>query len=599
MIGAGQRIGTAQVAAKNQGVRNMHRVCRIACITSLLVLASTALAQSQKRDTSGFEQKVIRLDYIEARETARMLQGFLSEGRVAADERTNTVVISAPHAELEMATRLISELLDSAPPQKSVESTAIIHVGPPAPDDLMELVHTVLSGRTRASYDRTSGLLVLRGDEQDIAEVRRLVDAIPRDGSTPNGPTSLTVSFYFIQGLMSAEDAPKLSAPQGPAPDKPDTRDESALAKLQKPVELNAERAPFVDVLNQLSRSADLDIVVNWSDLEGLGVDREQLVSITLRKPVELRQALELLFEQLGSELGLAYEVRDGILRIASRGYLDRDVTVEVYDVNEFVKAVPRFALQSMYASEAVAPRAGGQAGGFGGGVGGQPAGAPIGARSAPPAPPYVAPIMWDERDEGPAERFMELIQTTVTPDDWHDSGGDIATLQHSAGMLVVKHNARGHRAIAELLDLLRQRHAASRAAVSRVEAPAMLAPVMGALADNGFQQAVLLAPLKVTVGRRGSFAVEGSAAQFDRMLGVRVEGDARMVDATSVELKVQAMLGPKVALPGTLGGPEPMFRLTSVVSAPLGDYIVLATSPGATDYGQAIALVVRVDAVK
>jgi hypothetical protein len=48
--------------------------------------------------------------------------------------------------------------------------------------------------------------------------------------------------------------------------------------------------------------------------------------------------------------------------------------------------------------------------------------------------------------------------------------------------------------------------------------------------------------------------------------------------------------------LPGTHRGPEPMFRVNSTVTAPLGDYIVLATSPGATDYGQAIALVVRVD---
>lgn len=203
---------------------------------------------------------------------------------------------------------------------------------------------------------------------------------------------------------------------------------------------------------------------------------------------------------------------------------------------------------------------------------------------------------MWDERDEEPAERLMEIIRITVTPDDWLENGGDVASMHHADGMLVVKHNARGHQAIVELLDLLRKRHLATRRAVSRIEVPAALAPVVDALAEQGFGNAALLAPLKVTVGRSGIFELEGSAAQFDRMLGVRVEGEARSAGEGAVELRVRATIGPKVALPGTLGGPEPMFRLTSTVTAPLGDYIVLATSPGATDYGQAVALVVRVD---
>ena len=38
-----------------------------------------------------------------------------------------------------------------------------------------------------------------------------------------------------------------------------------------------------------------------------------------------------------------------------------------------------------------------------------------------------------------------------------------------------------------------------------------------------------------------------------------------------------------------------PIFRIKTTIAAPLGDYIVLAATPGRTDSGEAIALVVRV----
>ncbi|HRX87056.1 MAG TPA: secretin N-terminal domain-containing protein, partial [Phycisphaerae bacterium] len=171
--------------------------------TALLAFALVAPAPADPVDMSGFEQKVFRLQNAEARDTARMLQGFLSEGRVAFEDRTNSVVVSAPPAEIELADRLIGEL-DVPATIQSNESSAIIRVGPGAPPNFMDLIQTLVSGRTHAALDGKTGMLVLRGPTADIDAVRKLVDALP-DGAGEPAPQPLTLSFFFVQGLMGPE----------------------------------------------------------------------------------------------------------------------------------------------------------------------------------------------------------------------------------------------------------------------------------------------------------------------------------------------------------------------------------------------------------
>lgn len=560
--------------------------------------AFTIAAQAQEHGGGGiepaiFEQKVIRLTHVDAMDTAAMLQGFLSIGKVAADQHTNAIVLSAPRDEIAMAERVIAEL-DTPASEKTAESSTVIRLGDSAPPDILDLVRTLVSRSTRAALDRETGTLVLRGPGGDINQVRELIAQLPEQPSAGHRDR-LAVSFFFIQALLVPADRPDVEL-QDKRLYTPDPRNAAVTEKLDKRVPVNVNRAPLGDVLHQLGEAADVDIVVNWPSLEASGIGPDQLITLALREPAPLRSVLALVFEQLGAQDEFNFGVRHGIVRVAAREFLDQDTYIEVYNVHELVKAVPRFALEAM--SSSAAPRAPGL-GGFGGGTAMPFSGGDSEAQPPSPAPgiQHVAPIMWDERDDEPAEQLMEIIRNTVTPDDWHENGGTVASMHHADGMLVVKHNSRGHEAIVALLDLLRNRHAETRRAVGQIDVPPALRPVIDALAEQGFHNAMLLAPLRVTVGRSGRFELEGSAAQFDRMLDVRVEGEARSVDDDSVELRVKATIGPKVALPGTLAGPEPMFRLVSTMTTALGDYVVLATSPGATEYGQAIALVVRVDA--
>jgi len=612
--------------------------------------AFTVAAQAQEKGQGGidpvvFEQKVIRLTHVDAMDTAAMLQGFLSFGKVAADEHTNAIVLSAPRDEIAMAERVIAEL-DSPASEKTAESSTIIRLGESAPPDILDLVRTLVSRSTRAALDRQTGTLVLRGPAADIQEVRKLVENLPQPGARAKA-TPLTVTFYFILGLVGPEKLPDVAAPADASPIAADPRDKAALETLEKTVTLTVDNEPFDEVLKKLISPVGIDYVVNWDSLEALGMDREFPISVALRNPLPLRLALELVLEQAGEGHDPIWQLQEGILRIATREYLNQMVRVEVFAVDDLVRSLPRFSLDPAAAprTEEGAPRPGDA-----------------------PATAQIAPGAWDGPPQDPAERLMELIRATITPDDWSDNGGSIATLQFSDGMLVVKHHARGLRAVAELLDLLRARQVAFRTAVGQIEAPAALAPVLDSLTEFGFRQSVVLAPLRVAVGRDGKFELESSASPLDRLFGLEVGGKVhqikgpnaeqsqgrlensrfdvvraradldrrkaehdrlqqlvrqglapqqeldearRQLDVAAaqfkaaesavgggvVDIELDARMYAKALLPAGRTRTEPLFRLNSTVTAPLGDYVVLATSPGATEYGQAIALVVRVDA--
>jgi hypothetical protein len=402
---------------------------------------------------------------------------------------------------------------------------------------------------------------------------------------------------------MGPENQPRSKPQSHRRMHQPDPRDEAVRAKLEKPVTLTALRGPLEDILEQLANVVDVDMVVDWKGLETIGIERDYEVGLTMRQAIPVREALGLLFEQLSDgDLDIKAGVRNGLLRVGPRHGFEKDLYTEVYDVHEFAGTFPAFAISD---DRGYSTRSKPNGGAFGGNhENTQPGNEssesqmenPFADRDdGQPSTHQSVVYLWETGAPDVADDLIDVIHNTVTPEDWAVNGG-ISSLQLLNGMLIVNHHLEGHREIAELLELLTERQRAMRASVSRIEPPAMLDPVMTALHEHGFRNATLLAPLKVAVGRNGRFDLEGMAAQIDRMLKVHVEGRARQADTGAVELTLQASIGPKVELPGTHRGPEPMFRVNSTVTAPLGDYIVLATSPGATDYGQAIALVVRVD---
>lgn len=79
---------------------------------------------------------------------------------------------------------------------------------------------------------------------------------------------------------------------------------------------------------------------------------------------------------------------------------------------------------------------------GGGGGMGGMPGGM-AGGRP-----------MTDEEQR--AARLMNLITTAIAPDTWADMGG-YGTISEYKGLIVINHNARTHKAVENVLMMLRE----------------------------------------------------------------------------------------------------------------------------------------------
>ena len=132
---------------------------------------------------------------------------------------------------------------------------------------------------------------------------------------------------------------------------------------------------------------------------------------------------------------------------------------------------------------------------------------------------------------------------------------------------------------------------------------PSALKAVTAALAESGFYNPSLLAPLFVSVKevtRGDRFQINGQADNIT----IRVHGNVRTTGSPdSVEMGVSAKLTASQyenvsGSPGRIVN-RTIFDIDTRLNVKLGDYVVLAAAPSSSGDGRAIALVVRATAGK
>ena len=536
-----------------------------------LIPALPPLRPTEKAKTPR-DQRVFHLKHADARSTADVIRSVMGACRVGFDERTNSVVVVATPDDMATLEKLLAEI-DSPAAGQTDTQTAMIRLRREAPEDLLALIHTLVSRRTRVAFDEGSGMLVIRGAGADVQEVERLIETLEQgEQEVPGsaGEHALQVSFYFVQGLYGEEEGSRGPAAEQEIPGrKRSAVDEATWSMLEEDVAVEFREHPFEAVLGQLAARGGIDILVVWNDLEAAGVDRDTPVTLVLKSETPLRNALQIILEQAGEgEVELGFSVNEGVVTVATRELLDQDLYTEVYSVHSLLRAAPRRYLQRAQVRQ-------GDEGG------------PL--TVAEPSP-----------EEQRADDLLDLIRATVAPDSWRTEGGAAASADIAGGLLVVRQSGAAHQAIAELLHKLGAQQARARSAASFRPLPPALVPAGAALAENGFYQASLLAPLTVRVQGEDHFAVTGKTEQMGGAILIQVAGRARRrLPSDVVELEVEAVLSRQLKVPGDAAEAGAMFEIDSRVSARLGDFVVLAASPGATDYGQAVALVVQVSAVE
>jgi hypothetical protein len=529
---------------------NQKRMFRyVWCFFPLAALTAAAAAQESGAPPE-MARRVYRLTHGDANDASQMLGSVLPQCRTGVDIRSNSIVVSGPAQDVESALKLIAELDVPVPPESEADSRIIqLHGQPPA--EFPSLLETLL-GRTRFAFDARSGILILRNPTPgQVEQVQRLLgqieDADRGRVAFEEETRGLTATFYFVSGEYGSK-----VAAAGTDTHVRSERDSATWAALEKPTTADFNDEPFEAVIRRLAESGQIDITVNWIDLEGVGIDADLPVSLHLTTPMALRTVLQACLDAVGGGgIDLGFSVQDGLVKVATRGLLDRDTTIEVYDVRDLIDEMPAQALAGDSSAAAV----------------------------------RVSPSVDD---------LVEAIYSSVAPDSWRENNGDHGSASPVNGQLIVAQTEAAHQAIRELLAKLRLARSLPDG-IGRTPLPPVLQPVAAALEETGIRNVALLAPLTVRVRHDKRFEYYGTALGV-ATTSMKVEGRAERRPGTDiVDLEMAAMLNRSPAWPRAGEGPKTIFELENSVTVKLGDLVVLAASPATTDNAQAVALVVRV----
>ncbi|MFQ5806591.1 MAG: hypothetical protein ACE5I3_09090 [Phycisphaerae bacterium] len=221
--------------------------------------------------------------------------------------------------------------------------------------------------------------------------------------------------------------------------------------------EINFEELPFDQLIDFLTDLNQMNITVDWEDLENSGIDRDKPVSIRL-KDVSLRTVLREVLTQVGGDVPLNFSVGEGLLRIATKAKLDRNKYVLVYDIRDLIVSIPRFANATLFDLSGEGP-AGGDTWNIAGDrnslFGSQGSGNPGETdRNGRPNQEIV-------------ENILDVVRQMVEPDSWRETGGGDGALRELNGQLIVYNTSEAHQQTRALLAQLRE----ARALMIAVEA--------------------------------------------------------------------------------------------------------------------------------
>ncbi len=246
----------------------------------------------------------------------------------------------------------------------------------------------------------------------------------------------------------------------------------AARERLQKVApELKFDGKTFEAVVEELRALTGLNIIPNWAALEAQAIEKDVEVNLKLNN-VRFSQALELILNEVSAgEVELAFEIDEGIVRISTKEDLSRRRLTRVYNIQDLLITVPTFRgrqinLQNIGQNQQQGGLGGGrflQGGGAGGGGGGgQGGGGLFGGGGGDQG-------QEDDQDTGidPMEPLITLIQETIDPESWRETGGNVGSISSLQQQLIVTQTSTAHSQLRDLLRDLRK----SRALQIAVEA--------------------------------------------------------------------------------------------------------------------------------
>jgi uncharacterized membrane protein YgcG len=198
----------------------------------------------------------------------------------------------------------------------------------------------------------------------------------------------------------------------------------------------------IADAIDFLRDVSGANIHVNWRALEGVGVGKDTQINVNLRN-VALRKVMDLVINEAGAGVQLAYYVDQGVIEVTTRELADKDLFTKVYPVQDLLVEVPDFAGPDFNITSNNSSQTSGSGGGGGGGGNGL-----FGGGSSSGTSRDEKVLTKTER----AQQLIDVITSVVQPDVWQMNGGT-AAIRFFNGNLIVTAPRSVHEALGGVVD--------------------------------------------------------------------------------------------------------------------------------------------------
>lgn len=261
------------------------------------------------------------------------------------------------------------------------------------------------------------------------------------------------------------------------------TRSEKELEieqKLKTPVSLRFVDMPLTQVIEELSKLAQVNMHLDQRGLAEEGVATDTPVTIELSQDISLKSALNLILEPLR----LSYVIKDEVLKVTSEHLRDGEIFTVTYNVADLVTPIPNFSPNGRMGLAGALQDAQNSIPMYGGMGGDAPlqvvasnngatsnammnsnllaqvtsaSGAAMSAATAS-QPPGFGPGGLGGAAQADFQSLIELITSTIAPTTWDEVGGPGAISEYRNNLsLVISQTQEVHEEIADLLAQLRR----------------------------------------------------------------------------------------------------------------------------------------------
>ena len=216
----------------------------------------------------------------------------------------------------------------------------------------------------------------------------------------------------------------------------------------RKPAGLDLRDIPAKQAVEYIANASGVQIVVNWDNLQGAGIDPEHPVQLVGRG-ISAAKLLDMVCKQLSPDDALIWEVSGEIVEIITKEQANQRSVVMLYPIADLLHEVPNFSNAPTFDLQQITQQGSqggsGAVGGSGGGGGGRSGGSGSlfsgsGSRDSEKEKQKSA--------EEKAEQIADLIRQSIEPDIWRENGGTYGSIKFHNGNLIIRAPMYVHRQI-------------------------------------------------------------------------------------------------------------------------------------------------------